>query len=124
MPEDGVSLTSTDRLLSTDEMLRLARIFVGAGVTKIRLTGGEPTVRRDLPDIVAALDQLRPMGLSQIAMTSNGITLPRALPTLARSGLDKLNLSLDTLDRKKFLRLTRRDAMVRIALFKQIEPAV
>jgi len=114
MPEEGVSLTPQERLLSVDETLRLARVFVGAGVTKIRLTGGEPTVRRDLPDIVSALDDLRPLGLEQIAMTSNGIALPRMLPSLVSAGLDRLNLSLDTLDRQKFIQLTRRDGLRRV----------
>jgi uncharacterized radical SAM superfamily Fe-S cluster-containing enzyme len=108
MPEEGVSLTPQERLLSVDETLRLARVFVGAGVTKIRLTGGEPTVRRDLPDIVSALDDLRPLGLEQIAMTSNGIALPRMLPSLVSAGLDRLNLSLDTLDRQKFIQVRAR----------------
>ena len=114
MPEDGVDLTPSSRLLSTEETLRLARVFVGAGVTKIRLTGGEPTVRRDLPSIVSSLNDLRPYGLEQIAMTSNGIALPRMLPKLVLNGLDKLNLSLDTLDRDKFVKLTRRDGLKRV----------
>jgi len=114
MPEDGVSLTKESRLLSTDEMVRLARLFVGAGVTKIRLTGGEPTVRRDLPEVISALNELRPHGLRQIAMTSNGIALPRMLPSLVLRGLDRLNLSLDTLDRQKFIKLTRRDGLRRV----------
>ena len=114
MPENGVDLTPSSRLLTTEETLRLARVFVGAGVNKIRLTGGEPTVRRDLPDIVAALDEMRPMGLQQIALTSNGIALPRMLPRLVANGLDKLNLSLDTLDRQRFITLTRRDGLQRV----------
>ena len=109
-----MSLTPNERVLSVDETLRLARVFVGAGVNKIRLTGGEPTVRRDLPEIISALDELRPLGLQQIAMTSNGIALPRMLPTLVLNGLDRLNLSLDTLERDKFTRLTRRDGLHRV----------
>ena len=114
MPEDGVNLTPKSHLLTSDETIRLARLFVEAGVTKIRLTGGEPTVRRELPEIVSALSDLRPLGLQQIAMTSNGITLPRMLPDLVSRGLDKLNLSLDTLDRQKFITLTRRDGLRRV----------
>ena len=114
MPEEGVALTPSSRLLSRDEMLRLARLFVSAGVGKIRLTGGEPTVRRDLPEIIGALDELRPLGLEQIALTSNGIALPRMLRTLVHNGLDRLNLSLDTLDRQRFKQLTRRDGLRRV----------
>ena len=114
MPEDGVELTPGSRLLSADETVRLARLLVGAGVNKIRLTGGEPTVRRDLPEVVSALDEMRPLGLQQIAMTSNGIALGRMLPSLVERGLDRLNLSLDTLDRSRFLQLTRRDGLQRV----------
>ena len=78
--------------------LVLAGMFVRAGVTKIRLTGGEPTVRRDLPEVVAALSALRPLGLEEISMTTNGIALKRMLPALQAAGLDRLNISLDTLD--------------------------
>ena len=69
-------------------------MFVRAGVTKIRLTGGEPTVRRDLPEVVAALSALRPLGLEEISMTTNGIALKRMLPALQVAGLDRLNISL------------------------------
>lgn len=114
MPEEGVDLSPSGRLLTTEETLRLARVFVGAGVTKIRLTGGEPTVRRDLPAVIGALDELRPLGLETIAMTSNGIALPRMLPSLVGAGLDKLNLSLDSLERQKFAKLTRRDGLHKV----------
>ena len=97
MPEDGVDLTPSEKLLSVDETVRLAGMFVRAGVTKIRLTGGEPTVRRDLPDIVSSLDALRPHGLQDVSITTNGIALKRMLPSLKAAGLDRVNLSLDTL---------------------------
>lgn len=83
-------------------------MFVRAGVTKIRLTGGEPTVRRDLLDIVQRLNSLRPLGLSTIAMTSNGVVLSKQLPALVDAGLDALNISLDTLKPERFEQLTRR----------------
>ena len=89
-------------------------MFVRAGVTKIRLTGGEPTVRRDLPEVVAALSALRPLGLEEISMTTNGIALKRMLPALQAAGLDRLNISLDTLDPIAFARLTRTDALPRV----------
>lgn len=112
MPPGGVDLTPAERLLSTREILRLARLFVGAGTTKIRLTGGEPTLRRDLTEIVSALDELRPAGLRTIGMTSNGIALSsRRLRALRDAGLDKLNLSLDTLDAQRFAKLARRDGL-------------
>jgi len=114
MPPEGVELTAKERLLQPEETLRLARLFVRAGVTKVRLTGGEPTVRPDLVDIVRGLDELRPQGLEQICMTTNGIALGRSLPALRSAGMDKLNISLDTLNRDKFKRLTRRDGLTKV----------
>ena len=114
MPEDGVQLTPNSHLLSSEEVLRLASLFVDAGVSKIRLTGGEPTLRRDLPDLVASLNALRPRGLRQIGITSNGIALGRMLPGLVESGLDRLNISLDTLDGERFIALTRRNGLARV----------
>lgn len=97
MPEEGVDLTPGSELLSGAEVARLARLFVNEGVTKIRLTGGEPLLRRDLVDIVQDLDGLRPNGLKNIALTTNAITLSKKLPQLIDSGLNLLNISLDTL---------------------------
>lgn len=108
MPEEGVPLTPSDQLLSTDEILHLARLFVQQGVNKIRLTGGEPTVRPDLIDIVRGISDLRPQGLQSIGITTNGIALKRKLPLLRDAGLDSLNISLDTLDRHMFEIMTRR----------------
>lgn len=108
MPENGVPLTPNDKLLTTDEILSLARLFVSQGVTKIRLTGGEPTIRSDLIDIVKGLDDLKRHGLQSIGITTNGIALKRKLPALKEAGLDTLNISLDTLDRHMFEILTRR----------------
>ena len=95
-------------------MLRIATAFVDAGVNKIRLTGGEPAVRKDLVDVVAALDGLRPRGLDEISITSNGLALAKKLPALQAAGLDRLNVSLDTLEREKFNTLTRRDALPKV----------
>ena len=114
MPEDGIELTPKAQLLTPAETTQLAGMFVRAGVTKIRLTGGEPTVRRDLPEVVAALSALRPLGLEEISMTTNGIALERMLPALQAAGLDRLNISLDTLDPLAFARLTRTDALPRV----------
>lgn len=102
MPADGVKLTAAERLLKPAELIRIAEAFVLAGVTKIRLTGGEPTVRADLEEVVSSLSELRPLGLQHIALTSNGVSLRRRLPALRAAGLDSINLSLDTLDRQRF----------------------
>lgn len=108
MPEDGVKLTKHENLLTSPEILRLSKVFVGQGITKIRLTGGEPTIRKDLLDIIQGINKLREIGLKTIGMTTNGIALKRKLPALREYGLDQLNISLDTLDPFKFELMTRR----------------
>ncbi|PBL00412.1 molybdenum cofactor biosynthesis prote [Armillaria gallica] len=108
MPEEGIELSPESHLLTNEEVLRLAALFVKSGVTKIRLTGGEPTVRKGLNEIIGGLNELRPYGLRSIAMTTNGLALPRRLPTLIDQGLTHLNISLDTLDPFKFEFMTRR----------------
>lgn len=116
MPEDGVDLTPHEKLLSSEEILKLSEVFVKQGLTKIRLTGGEPLVRKDLVDIIAGLSQLRPHGLETIAMTTNGVTLSRKLPALKEAGLNLLNISLDTLIPAKFEFITRRKGWDRVML--------
>ncbi|KAM5536040.1 hypothetical protein V8D89_010298 [Ganoderma adspersum] len=116
MPSEGVELYPPGHLLTDDEVIRLATLFVKSGVTKIRLTGGEPTVRKDIVEIVGRLNELRKHGLQSIGMTTNGIALHRKLPALVRNGLTHLNISLDTLDPFKFEIMTRRmghDAVLR-----------
>ncbi|KAF8641113.1 hypothetical protein AX17_000755 [Amanita inopinata Kibby_2008] len=108
MPSEGVQLSPSGKILTNAEVLRLATLFVKSGVTKIRLTGGEPSVRKGLDNIIKELDALRVFGLQAVAMTSNGLALHRRLPELVESGLTHLNLSLDTLDPLKFEIMTRR----------------
>jgi len=107
MPEKGVPLQPQEHLLQTQELLQLASYFVAQGVTKFRLTGGEPTLRKNLIDVVSGLAELQPQ---QIGMTTNGVTLHRQLPELVEAGLTSVNLSLDTLDPDQFAQLTRRPA--------------
>ncbi|VDK33769.1 unnamed protein product, partial [Anisakis simplex] len=89
MPAEGVPLNPHANLLTTDEIIQLAEIFAANGVEKIRLTGGEPTLRKDLVDIVARLSAIR--GIRQIGLTTNGIVLARKLEQLVEAGLTKLN---------------------------------
>ncbi len=111
MPAEGLVWQPRAEQLTTDEILRIARVAVGVGVTKIRLTGGEPTVFPELDRLIAGLGALRPLGLRTLAMTSNGLNLPLdRLRTLKTLGLDRLNLSLDTLRPDRFAKLTRRDS--------------
>ena len=106
MPAEGVELTPSSELLSQNEIIRIASTFVAGGVDKIRLTGGEPSIRKDIEEIC---EQLRSLpGLKYLAMTTNGIVLSRKLPRLQAAGLNQLNISLDTLVPAKFEFLTRR----------------
>lgn len=122
MPSEGVDLTPKQKLLSTGEIIQLSELFVKEGIKKIRLTGGEPLVRSDLVDIIGALNELRPHGLENIAMTTNGITLSRKLPQLKAHGLDSLNISIDTLIPAKFEFITRRKGWDKV--MKGIDTAI
>ncbi|MBI5007727.1 MAG: GTP 3',8-cyclase MoaA [Nitrosomonadales bacterium] len=94
-----------EQILSLEECLLVARTFVGLGVDKIRLTGGEPLVRKGLPDLVARLRGLE--GLRELALTSNGSQLPQFAQALAQAGLHRINISLDSLDPAAYRRITR-----------------
>lgn len=106
MPSEGVDLTPNSNLLSSEEIIRLAKLFVSSGVDKIRLTGGEPTIRKDIEEICSNLSNMK--GLKSLGMTTNGIVLAGKLPKLRDCGLNLLNISLDTLVPSKFEFMTRR----------------
>ncbi|KAL4601434.1 hypothetical protein ACB092_11G272800 [Castanea dentata] len=112
MPAEGVELTPSPQLLSPNEIVRLANLFVSSGVEKIRLTGGEPTIRKDIEDICLQLSNLK--GLKTLAITTNGITLAKKLPKLRECGLTSVNISLDTLVPAKFEFITRRKGHERV----------
>jgi cyclic pyranopterin phosphate synthase len=109
MPEDGVPLSPPDHLLTTPEIVYLSSLFVSQGVNKIRLTGGEPTVRKDFVELMKQIGQLRSEGLKELCLTTNGISLHRKLDSMVESGLTAVNLSLDTLDPFQFTLMTRRN---------------
>lgn len=108
MPEEGVPLSPDRDVLTSPEIFLLSSVFVSQGVTKIRLTGGEPTVRKDFVPLMQQIGTLRPHGLKEICITTNGISLHRKLDSLVESGLTGVNLSLDTLDPWQFQIMTRR----------------
>lgn len=108
MPEEGVELSPPARLLSTPEIVYLSALFVSQGVDKIRLTGGEPTVRKDIVPLMRSIGDLRPNGLRELCLTTNGISLHRKLDDMVEAGLTGVNLSLDTLDPFQFQIMTRR----------------
>jgi cyclic pyranopterin phosphate synthase len=109
MPEEGIQLSPSERLLTTSEIVYLSELFINQGVTKIRLTGGEPTVRKDIVDLMHQIGQLRSNGLKELCLTTNGISLHRKLDSMVESGLTAVNLSLDTLDPYQFQIMTRRN---------------
>lgn len=104
MPEDMTFRPSAE-LMQDDELLRLVDLCAGLGFDKIRLTGGEPTVRANVVELVKAIRQTP--GIRSLSMTTNGVLLDRLAQPLAQAGLQRVNVSLDTLDSEKFKRLTR-----------------
>lgn len=105
MPEEDYDFTPASRLMQTGEIIDLAKIFVEQGVKKIRLTGGEPLVRKDAAAIIAALGKL-PV---ELVITTNGTRIAEMLGVLVEAGIKTINISLDTLDADKFMLITRRD---------------
>ena len=108
MPEAGVPLSPPEHLLTTPEITYLSDLFVRQGVTKIRLTGGEPTIREDILPMMRQIGDLRRKGLKELCLTTNGISLHRKLDSMVEAGLTGVNLSLDTLDPFQFQIMTRR----------------
>lgn len=109
MPEKGVPLSPQAHLLTTPEIVHLSQLFVSQGVDKIRLTGGEPTIRRDILNLMKQIGNLRAAGLKELCLTTNGLTLHRKLDAMVEAGLTGVNLSLDTLDPYQFTIMTRRN---------------
>ncbi|SEL97464.1 GTP 3',8-cyclase MoaA [Nonomuraea pusilla] len=110
MPPEGLDWLPSAQLLTADEIVRLVRVAVELlGVTEIRYTGGEPLLRRELTDIVARTTALSPR--PQVTLTTNAIGLERMAGPLAEAGLDRVNVSLDTLDRETFRKLSHRDRL-------------
>ncbi|WP_293944084.1 MULTISPECIES: GTP 3',8-cyclase MoaA [unclassified Sphingobacterium] len=110
MPEEEYSFTPHNRLMQVDEIEQLAQLFVMQGISKIRLTGGEPLVRKDAPAIIERLAQL-PV---ELHMTSNGIRIDDMLPQLMAAQFKSINISLDTLRSERFFKITRRDYFERV----------
>jgi GTP 3',8-cyclase len=112
MPEDAVEFVPRREILRYEEIERFVRIAVDLGVTKVRVTGGEPLVRKDLPDLVRRIASIP--GIEDLALTTNGVLLAPLAGPLYDAGLRRLNIHLDTLDRERFVRITRRDELDRV----------
>jgi cyclic pyranopterin phosphate synthase len=112
MPEEGVEFKPHAAILTFEEIQRTVRVAVKLGVRKLRLTGGEPLVRHgicQLVEMLAAID-----GIDDLAMTTNGVLLAQYAESLKRAGIQRLNISLDTLSREKFREIARRDALPKV----------
>lgn len=105
MPEHGMQFMPKDELLTNDELLRIVRLAAGVGFRKIRLTGGEPTLRRDLVSLVHNIKAIE--GIEHIAMTTNAVKLAPIAHDLKAAGLDRVNISIDSLDPTRFAQMTR-----------------
>ena len=126
MPEEGVSKCSHQQILSLEEIEEIARAAVELGVRKIRVTGGEPLVRRGVVELCRRLGALE--GVEDLSLTTNGALLPPVAGELRAAGVRRVNISLDTLDEEKFRRLTRRGELkdclagIRAALDQGMDP--
>jgi molybdenum cofactor biosynthesis protein A len=110
MPAEGVPLSPKGHLMTSDEIYEIAKTFVKHGVTKIRLTGGEPLIRKDIPII---LDKLATLPVT-LSITTNAVIIDKYIDILKKANVNKINISLDSLDRKKFKQITLRDQFEKV----------
>ena len=112
MPEEGVQFQEKDRLLGKNEICKIIKIMSDLGVSKIRFTGGEPLLRKDLLDLIKYTYQKT--DISSIHLTTNGVLLSKNINQLVKAGLDGINISLDTLNKEKFKKITRREELNKV----------
>lgn len=112
MPACGVQWMPHSQILSFEEILRLCRVMAEKGIRKVKVTGGEPLVRKGTVDFIRSLKSVK--GIEQVTMTSNGVLLEEHLDALIDAGLEAVNISLDTLDADNFHRVTRREGLHRV----------
>jgi cyclic pyranopterin phosphate synthase len=112
MPEEGIPLISHEEILTYEEMLRIVRVFASQGISKVRLTGGEPLVRKGIVEFISHLSQIKE--IKDLSLTTNGILLKEFAQHLKEAGLKRINISLDSLKRERFFRITRRDDFERV----------
>ncbi|MEL6989605.1 MAG: radical SAM protein, partial [Bacteroidota bacterium] len=107
MPEEGIDYVPRQELLSYEEMHRVVSLLAEMGITKVRITGGEPFVRKGMMEFIASLNAIE--NISKINLTTNGTTNQALVSSFKDVGISSVNLSLDTLDRDRFFKITRRD---------------
>ncbi len=120
MPKDGVEYTPHEQILSYEEIIRLCKCIVNLGIKKIKITGGEPLVRRDIIELIRDIKKID--GIEEVTITTNGVLLYDMAEELYKAGIDAINISLDTLQRDKFFKITRRDEFDKVT--KAIEKAM
>jgi cyclic pyranopterin phosphate synthase len=120
MPEEGIPLIPHEAILTYEEILRIVRVFAIEGISKVRLTGGEPLVRKGIVDFIHSLSQIEE--IKDLSLTTNGILLKELARDLKQAGLKRINISLDSLRRERFCQITRRDDFERV--WKGIEEAL
>jgi cyclic pyranopterin phosphate synthase len=112
MPESGIDLIPHGEILTYEELLRIVRVFASEGISKVRLTGGEPLVRKGIVDFIFHLSQIEQ--IKDLSLTTNGILLKDFAYDLKEAGLKRINVSLDSLNRDRFCEITRRDEFQRV----------
>jgi len=112
MPENGLTWIKQKELMTDEEMLRICSVFTALGVDKIRITGGEPFVRKNSIELIQNLSQLA--GLTDLSITTNGLLTEQYIPQLKKLGIKSVNLSLDTLDKERFFKITRRNSFGKV----------
>jgi cyclic pyranopterin phosphate synthase len=112
MPEEGIPLIPHEAILTYEEILRIVRVFAAEGISKVRLTGGEPLVRKGIVDFVACLSQIEK--IKDLSLTTNGILLKEFARDLKQAGLKRINISLDSLRKDRFCQITRKDEFERV----------
>lgn len=112
MPDEGVKHLHHEDILTYEEIVRLCRCFVRLGINKIKITGGEPLVRKDIAILIGQIKELD--GVKSVTMTTNGVLLKEQLPDLVKAGLDGVNISLDTLSPTTYEKNTRKDALQKV----------
>ena len=112
IPPGQTGLLLPENILTNRQLLRLVSLFAEAGINRIRLTGGEPLLREDLPELIKSIKNIK--GIDNVSVTTNGLLLHRRLPDLLHAGLDGINLSLDTLDARQYAKLTGSDTLLQV----------
>jgi len=107
MPEEGISFLKKDQILSYEELIRIVQVMAPLGISKIRFTGGEPFLRKDIMSLIKNISEIE--GINDLAITSNGTYLEKHIDELINYGVQKINLSIDSLDKERFYKITRRD---------------